>query len=222
MKKLTLYLVFVLLPIIFLFGCNDGKKKNKDESTSSQETETSNQTQNDTIRNCGAMMVLEEHMAKDAELKSKMEAIEKHCQAFIASRKIENIKVADTLTIPTLVHVIYNTENQNISDGQIRSQIDVLNQDFNKTNEDISKIPKDFEKLAANINIRFSLDSIIRISSSRNEWGTNDQMKFTTNGGSDVVNPSNCLNIWVCNIGGGILGYAQFPGDNPLTDGSSF
>ncbi|TBR18749.1 MAG: zinc metalloprotease, partial [Chitinophagaceae bacterium] len=33
------------------------------------------------------------------------------------------------------------------------------------------------------------------------------------------TSPSTKLNIWVCNLGGGILGYAQFPGGNPATDG---
>ena len=27
------------------------------------------------------------------------------------------------------------------------------------------------------------------------------------------------LNMWTCNLGNGILGYAQFPGGNPATDG---
>ena len=44
-------------------------------------------------------------------------------------------------------------------------------------------------------------------------------MKFSSNGGSDVVTPSTHMNIWVANIGGGILGYAQFPGGSAATDG---
>jgi hypothetical protein len=44
-------------------------------------------------------------------------------------------------------------------------------------------------------------------------------MKFSSNGGSDAVDSSKYLNIWVCNIGGGILGYAQFPGGSAATDG---
>jgi hypothetical protein len=44
-------------------------------------------------------------------------------------------------------------------------------------------------------------------------------VKFSSSGGSDVVNPSGALNVWVCEIGGGILGYAQFPGGNASTDG---
>ena len=48
-------------------------------------------------------------------------------------------------------------------------------------------------------------------------------MKFTSSGGSDVVDPQHYLNIWIVNnmpyMGGNILGYAQFPGGNWATDG---
>jgi hypothetical protein len=33
------------------------------------------------------------------------------------------------------------------------------------------------------------------------------------------TSPTTKLNIWVCNMGGGILGYAQFPGGAAATDG---
>ncbi|RYF77048.1 MAG: zinc metalloprotease, partial [Cytophagaceae bacterium] len=35
----------------------------------------------------------------------------------------------------------------------------------------------------------------------------------------DPIDPAHNLNIWICNIGGGILGYAQFPGGSAATDG---
>ena len=34
-----------------------------------------------------------------------------------------------------------------------------------------------------------------------------------------AVTPTTKLNLWVCTIGGGILGYAQFPGGASATDG---
>jgi hypothetical protein len=44
-------------------------------------------------------------------------------------------------------------------------------------------------------------------------------MKSTKKGGLDPTSPSTNLNFWVCTIGGGILGYAQFPGGSLATDG---
>jgi hypothetical protein len=43
-------------------------------------------------------------------------------------------------------------------------------------------------------------------------------MKQTKRGGLDPTSPTTKLNIWACTIGGGILGYAQFPGSS-ATDG---
>src|SRR6201999_87843 len=40
------------------------------------------------------------------------------------------------ITIPVVVHVVYNTSNENISDAQVQSQIDVLNADYQKLNAD--------------------------------------------------------------------------------------
>ncbi|MEP7265415.1 MAG: hypothetical protein ABI772_13000, partial [Bacteroidota bacterium] len=45
-----------------------------------------------------------------------------------------SVATTDTLLIPVVVHVIYNTPEQNISDEQIQSQIDVLNEDYAGTN----------------------------------------------------------------------------------------
>jgi len=44
-------------------------------------------------------------------------------------------------------------------------------------------------------------------------------MKFTSQGGDDAWPSANYLNIWVCNLGGTLLGYAQFPGGSANTDG---
>ncbi|MBP6758916.1 MAG: zinc metalloprotease, partial [Flavobacterium sp.] len=46
-----------------------------------------------------------------------------------------------------------------------------------------------------------------------------DAMKSTKKGGLDPTTPSTTLNLWACTIGGGILGYAQFPGGSLATDG---
>ena len=44
-------------------------------------------------------------------------------------------------------------------------------------------------------------------------------MKKTSQGGIDPTSPATTLNLWSCNLSNGILGYAQFPGGSPATDG---
>ncbi|MBJ7879457.1 zinc metalloprotease [Gelidibacter salicanalis] len=119
------------------------------------------------------------------------------------------------ITIPVYVHVVYSNSNENISDAQIASQMSVLNQDFRKTNADSNSIPSEFAGLAADTEVQFNLINTFRHVNSKTSWGTNDQVKSTY----PPVTPQTHLNIWVCNIGGGILGYAQFPGGPAATDG---
>ena len=133
------------------------------------------------------------------------------------------------ITIPVVVHVLYNTAAQNISDAQILSQIDVLNEDFRRLNSDASNTPADFLPVAADSEIEFCMattdpngnatDGITRKQTSNSSWSTNDNMKFSSQGGTDAWPTGDYLNIWVCNMSGGILGYAQFPGGPAATDG---
>jgi len=67
--------------------------------------------------------------------------------------------------------------------------------------------------------ITFELVKINRKSTAKTSWGTRDAMKSTKKGGLDPTSPATNLNLWVCTIGGGILGYAQFPGGSSSTDG---
>jgi hypothetical protein len=54
---------------------------------------------------------------------------------------------------PVIVNVLYRTAAENISDAQIQSQIDVLNDDFNATNSDFNSVPALFSGVATNVGI---------------------------------------------------------------------
>ncbi len=59
-----------------------------------------------------------------------------------------------------------------------------------------------------------STNGITRTQTNITEFtGDDDQIKFTSEGGIDNWNPTKYLNIWVCNLGSGLLGYATFPSD---------
>ena len=133
------------------------------------------------------------------------------------------------VTIPVVVHVVYNTTAENISDAQIQSQIAVLNQDFRKLNADVANTPSAFAGLASDSNIEFCLASVdpngnptngvLRVPTTATSFGTNNTVKSSTSGGSNAWNAGKYLNMWVCDISGGTLGYAQFPGGSASTDG---
>ncbi|MDI1305467.1 MAG: zinc metalloprotease [bacterium] len=166
-------------------------------------------------RSCASQDVLAEQLKADPTLALRMNQIEAFTQKSMLTNRLVNGKVV----IPVVVNVLYRTAAENISDAQIQSQIDVLNKDYTATNSDFSSTPAEFAGVAANIGITFELVKINRKSTTKTSWGTRDAMKKTKQGGLDPTSPSTNLNLWACTIGGGILGYAQFPGGSLATDG---
>lgn len=166
-------------------------------------------------RGCATQEVLEAQLKADPMLAIRMNEIEAYTNKAMLTGKLVNGKVQ----IPVVVNVLYKTAAQNISDAQIQTQIDVLNKDFNALNSDYNSVPALFSGVKANVGISFVLDQIIRKSTTKTSWGTNDAMKKTAQGGIAPTSPTTKLNLWACTIGGGILGYAQFPGGASATDG---
>eukprot|EP01084_Bolivina_argentea_P035219 65338_1 len=129
------------------------------------------------------------------------------------------------LQIPVNIHILYTGNQHNINYEQIISNIIVLNKDYNKENDDLNKIPAEFENNATNYQIVYKLSKIIRKYTSVSTFSQlQNQIKNGANGGSNAINPDDTLNIWVGNhlMGsrGPILGYAQFPWVyNAKTDG---
>lgn len=182
-------------------------------------------------KECYSMKVLNRQLNENKGLYKKMYDIEYATRSFIAAKKgngngggkpggdggdtgggDDNLGV---INIPVYVHVVYSNANENISDAQIASQIKVLNDDFRRANNDANNTPSEFAGVAADSEITFTLSGTFRNANSRTSWGTNDAVKSSY----PPITPETHMNIWVCNIGGGILGYAQFPGGNSATDG---
>ena len=108
---------------------------------------------------------------------------------------------------------------QNIADAQIDSQIRVLNKDFRATNTDRKKVPAPWKGLASDARVEFTLHDVTRTKTSKVSFGISDDVKKASSGGVPPVDPKKFLNLWVCALGGGLLGYAQFPGGPVKTDG---
>jgi hypothetical protein len=125
--------------------------------------------------------------------------------------------------------VIYKTAAQNISDAQILSQMEVLNNDFSNNNADGVNRPSAFANLAADVRIRFCIaqvdpngkrtTGIIRKQTSVETFTADDAMKNSLSGGDNAWDAKKYLNIWVCNLGGRSLGYATLPGGPADKDG---
>jgi hypothetical protein len=136
---------------------------------------------------------------------------------------------ATPLTIPVVVQVVYKTAAENISVAQIKSQIDVLNRDYRAKNTDKSKVPPVWKGLVSDVSVQFALATkdpngkpttgITRTKTTKASFGTDDSVKSSATGGVNAWPTDKYLNIWVCTLANGILGYAQFPGGPKKTDG---
>ncbi len=184
-------------------------------------------------RSC-ASPTAEQMIKADPSVAAKIQALEDHTQRFSAQYLSgKGVKQQNAvIIIPVVVHVVYNTAAQNISDAMIQSQIDVLNADFRKLNADRTNTPAAFQGVAADMEIQFQLatkapggaatNGIVRKSTTKTyfEYGGADVngvfVKQASQGGSDAWDPTKYLNMWVCNFGGAssdLLGYATFPTD---------
>lgn len=135
----------------------------------------------------------------------------------------------EVIIIPVVVHVLYNTNDQNISDAQVLSQITSLNNDYRRHNADTVNTPLPFRKVAADTRIQFCLakvdpkgrytTGIIHKFTTVTQFLADDQMKFSSQGGDDAWDATKYLNLWVCNLFGRTLGYAVLPGSPAEKDG---
>jgi PKD repeat protein len=124
--------------------------------------------------------------------------------------------------IPVVVHVIHGgtSNSENITDAQVKSEIDFLNKSFRNLNSDTGKRREIFKDIAADMEVEFRFakkdpngkctNGIVRHYSTNADKG-DDILKRES-----VWNTKHYLNMWVVrsiNKGGGlgVAGYAQFP-----------
>jgi hypothetical protein len=203
MKKLFI----PLLSLLLIYSCK------KNDAVYEQESAPQN-----IERSCASEEMLKAQLAIDPSLRTRMQQIEEYTRKAIAGEAFRG-RPSKTIDIPVVVHVLYNTAEENISDAQIQSQIDVLNEDFNLKNADNGLVPSIFSGVKADVGARFTLSQTIRKYSAKKIWAITDNMKFTSRGGSDAVDPQHKLNMWVCNLGQSVLGFAYYPGIKPELDG---
>jgi len=122
-------------------------------------------------------------------------------------------------TIKVIVHVVYRVPAENISLAQITSQFKVLNRDYAATNADRAGVPAPWKGLVTDSRIRFKLAKVTRTATAKTSFTWDDGVKKASTGGIPPEQPDKYLNLWVCALGGGLLGYAQFPGGPATTDG---
>ena len=181
-------------------------------------------------KKCGTENKRFEALARNPGLIKERQIIEEFTKNWID--KDDAAKSGQTVVkIPVVVHVVWRTADQNNSDEQIKSQIDILNKDFRKLNSDANKTPAFFKNLVADVGIEFCLaardpagmvtNGITRTKTTVVDIGDKDRWFNTLRGGKDPWNNKKYINIWVCEAGEDLYGFAFLPGtaDPPEADG---
>lgn len=189
--------------------------------------------QNPTLHKCGYDLMKQSAEQSNPGHHNAYLKLFNHCKSsYHNSTKQSQI----VYTIPVVFHVVYNSNNQNLSDAVLQSQLDVLNRDYRKQNENIADLREEFVPFAADTYIQFELaqfdengnptTGITRTETPNadfapdildfiNPLANTNKVKSTAEGGQDAWDTDKYLNIWICNTGGAVLGFAYPPAQAP-------
>ncbi len=180
---------------------------------------------------CATMSHWDKVVQEDPNALIRQQQLEEQIQDWISSR---DSQIEAALTIPVVVHIVYHTDTENISDAQVQSQLDVMNADFRLLNSDSLQPSSPFWVNAADCQLEFCLaqkdpqgnptTGITRTYTETEAFTGNGDEKSDATGGKSNWDPTKYLNLWVVNLSGeeGTLGYATFPEElatSPELDG---
>lgn len=187
---------------------------------------------------CATQHALNYKLQENPLLQQNISAVEQAAHNWLQQHPNFHQNRNGFLRIPVVFHVVYHTSdsvNQNIHDSLIYSQLQVLNEDFRRMNADAPNTRNIFDSIASDMSVEFCLATVDPLGNSTNGITRtltttqhylspfNQSVKADATGGKDPWPTDQYLNIWVCDmsfLGNPIvLGYAQFPGDDPTTDG---
>lgn len=176
---------------------------------------------------CKSYTYQQSELAKDPAMAGRIKATEDFIQQQLAGRLTSRLDGV-TIKIPVVVHILYHTPTEKISDAQVISQIEALNKYFRRRNADTASTPAHFRALAADCEIEFQLaisdpgrrstSGITRKYTPITKWGADDKMKSAAEMGTDAWDTKSYLNIWVCNLDK-FAGYSTLPGSDDKKDG---
>lgn len=130
-----------------------------------------------------------------------------------------SLRDGDPYVIPVVFHIVHAGGSENISDEQVWSAIEVMNEDYSASNPDLGNTIPEFEGIIADVGIEFRLAKIDPDGNCTNginrvyDEDTNDATDGNIkNGEAAIWDRSSYLNIWVVRvIEGNTVAYAYFP-----------
>ncbi len=229
MKKITFYIFTLFLACSFATIAQTSSKTNNNFSS------------NDDVIRCHADEVNSQMLERNPNMMGSAafeETIRAKINEISQQRSSEQMVV---LTIPVVVHVLHNGDpvgfDANISDAQVLSQIQVLNEDFRRM---LGTRGYNINPIGADVEVQFCMaqtapdgsptNGIDRVNIGQNGLTGNgldsDAISSDLISQVEALKPSSIwdsslyMNMWSVKFNnGGLLGYAQFPGGAADTDG---
>lgn len=182
----------------------------------------SNKAEAQSTTPCGTDELLQKWLTENPTLVQQLVEERETLRNFI-SNELDKDSRGVVLTIPVVFHVIHQGQaigtSTNISDAQLLSQLEVLNQCFRKQNTDVALVPNVFKNRVADVEIEFCLavtDPLGNSTTGINRVQYNSLTNFDANiKPATQWDPTQYLNIWTSNLGNSILGYATMWGIGP-------
>ena len=184
--------------------------------------------QHKTIHFCQQGHATEKLLELHPKMKDAIHATDEQLENFTQNFIQQRAKRRSTYVIPVVFHIIHLNGPENISDAQIFDVMRILNEDFNKENDDLAEVTPAFQSIIGDADIEFRLAQLDP--NGNPTTGIDRIFSNETNVGDDgsKLNPwprSMYLNVWVTNQINGAAGaaaYAYLPTgvqSFPLIDG---
>ncbi|MGN6568772.1 MAG: M43 family zinc metalloprotease, partial [Flavipsychrobacter sp.] len=137
-----------------------------------------------------------------------------------ASRFGAKTTISTPVTVPVIFHIVLDSDYLKLMDpttieDRVNSQIQVLNEDYNKGNADSAKIPTVFKTRYGNPGIHFALAHVDPkgnytpgwevVVTNKNGFELNNDdpganAKYTDSGGADAWDVTKYINVWIVNF----------------------
>jgi hypothetical protein len=195
------------------------------------------------VRRCGSGPRYEQ-LATSGAFRDRMATLSLEAEHQYALVKGPTPKAPARLTLPVVVHVLYNVDDKNvptasnITDDQVRSQFAVLNHDYDPPASDArdkARVPLYFANLFGAPRLQFALaetdpegaktTGIVRVSTKTTKFvSTTDAAKKPAEGGAAPWDRSRYLNVWIVpdlvdDKDTSLFGYASWPAEPAAADG---
>lgn len=164
---------------------------------------------------CGTDIILNRMMERDSNLKARRALLDN-----TAKNKSQTI-TDTTYIIPIVFHILHQNGPENISDSQVLDALEILNNDYNKNNPDISNVIPSFQSIADSTRIHFKLPSIDPSGNCTNgiihHFDVNTDWDATIYPYYFTWDPTKYLNVYLVRSidmgnGFGAAGYTYLPG----------